>query len=65
MSVIILFHKWIARALAVCLKSLVDLPTISKILSSNSTKTLWPNCIAASSKNSQVGAYFIGLTIPG
>ncbi len=61
----LIFNKQILRGLSCRSKISCGLQTISKLLLSVSTKTSRPALIATTSKVRQIGAYSIGLTIPG
>ncbi len=61
----LIFNKQILQGPSCRSKIPCGLQTISKILLSVSTKTSRPALIATSSKERQIGAYSIGLTVPG
>ncbi len=62
---IIIFNKLINQGLSWWSRISYGSLTISKILSSTSTKTSWPACALTSSKGRQLVAYFICKTISG
>ncbi len=55
-NTIITFNKWIGQALSCKPKIPFGLPTIGKILSSNTVKTLWAATSWTSSKDRQIMA---------
>ncbi len=59
------YNKWIWQGLSCKSKISCESSTISKLLSTNSIKTLWPACTATSFKYRQIGAYSISVTILG
>jgi hypothetical protein len=61
----IIYDKWIGRGLSWWSKILCQLPTISEQLLSTFIKTLHNACMAMPSDDRQIGAYSIGLLIPG